>query len=323
MKPPSERIDPELAEALRAIPRGPAGIYDLGDIPGTRGAVREQARAMAAQMPDDPSVSVEELEAPRQDGPGIPLRLLRPDKQGPLPALLWFHGGGQVLGYAAQEDPFLKRICAEVGCTVAAVDYRLAPEAPAPAAAEDGLLAYSWLRERAGGLGLDAERIGIAGASGGAGIAAATALMVRDRGAAKPFLLSLNYPMLDDRNDTLSSREITDIGIWDRRSNLLAWQAILGDAAGTAKVTSHQAAARATDLADLPPAFIAVGELDVFRDEDVRFATRLVEHGVPVELHLYPGAYHAWDLFAPESALTAAFYDAWHGWLRRQFARRG
>ncbi len=224
-----------------------------------------------------------------------------------------------MLGYAAQEDPFLKRLCREVGCIVVTVDYSLAPERRAPTAAEEGCLAYLWLREQGDEFGVDTARIGLAGASGGGGIAAATALMVRDRRAPTPHLLSLTYPMIDNRNETPSSREITDIGVWDRHTNALAWRAILGELAGTAEVTPYQAPARAEDLAGLPPTFIAAGELDVFRDENLRFAAQLVAGGVSTELHLYPGAYHAWDLFAPASDLAVAFLQACHGYLRRRF----
>lgn len=315
-----DRIDAELAEALKAIPMGPAGVFDLGDLEGTRAGVRAFAEAIASQIPDEPSVRVEQIEVPRADGSTLPIRLLRPTTQtGPLPVLIWFHGGGQVLGYAAQDDPTLKRLVLEVGCIAASVDYRLAPEAPAPAAAEDGLLAYRWLRDQAAVFGIDAGRVALAGQSGGAGIAAATALMIRDQGEPAPLFQALNYPMLDDRNATASSHQITDIGIWDRATNLLAWSSILGERAGTDDVSPYCAPARATDLAGLPPTFLAVGELDVFRDEDLDYATRLQAAGVPVELHLYPGAYHAWDLFAPEAALSAAYSQAWFGYLRRQF----
>ena len=236
-----------------------------------------------------------------------------------MPAFLWFHGGGQVLGYAAQDDAVLKRLCTEVGCIVAAIDYRLAPEARSPAAAEDGYSAYRWLRQEATKLGIDEQRIGIAGASSGGGIAAAATLMIRDRGARVPLFLALHYPMLDNRNETTSSHEINDIGIWDRATNILAWKAILGDLPSGADVSQYSAPARADDLAGFPPTLIIVGELDVFRDEDLAFANKLIACGVPAELHLYPGAYHAWDLFAPDSRLTAAFLQTWYGYLRRQF----
>ncbi|MGW3232383.1 alpha/beta hydrolase [Kitasatospora sp. NPDC001095] len=316
---PRLRIDPELGRALADVPMTPNGVFDLTDIAATRETLRAFAEASAADAPDDPSVTVEEHRAARPDGgPDVPIRLLRPTTaSGPLPVLLWFHGGGQVLGFAAQDDPWLKRLCARVGCAVAAVDYRLAPETPAPGAAEDGYAGHRWLVREAGALGLDGARIGIAGQSGGGGIAAATALLVRDRGGRAPLFQALMYPMLDDRNRTASSHEITDIGIWDRSANLLAWRAVLGERAGTGDVCPYAAPARAEDLGGLPPAFIAVGELDCFRDEDLDYATRLRAHGVPVELHLYPGAYHAFDLFAPESQLAQAFEQAWLGYLIR------
>jgi acetyl esterase/lipase len=318
-----ERLDPELAEVLKAVPMTEAGVFDLRDLEGTRVGVRTFAEAIAAQIPDEPSVSVEEVQAPRSDGSTLAIRLLRPTgAAGPLPVLVWFHGGGQVLGYAAQDDPILKHLVLEVGCIVASVEYRLAPEAPAPAAAEDGLLAYRWLRSQATALGIDAARVALAGQSGGGGIAAATALMIRDQGEPAPLFQALSYPMLDDRNTTASSHEVTDIGIWDRATNILAWNLVLGDRAGADDVPPYSAPARATDLTGLPPTFIAAAELDVFRDEDLTYATRLQASGVPVELHLYPGAYHAWDLFAPEAAVSAAHVHAWYGYLRRQFGAR-
>ncbi|MFD3942015.1 alpha/beta hydrolase [Streptomyces sp. NPDC058579] len=240
---------------------------------------------------------------------------------GPLPVIMWFHGGGQVLGFAAQDAPWLKQLAAALGCAVAAVDYRLAPETPAPGAAEDGYTAYRWISDNATDLGLDPTRVGLAGQSGGGGIAATTALVIRDRGAATPLFQMLMYPMLDDRNTTDSSREFTDIGIWDRSTNLLAWQAVLGDRAGTEDVTPYCAASRATELDGLPPTFIGVGELDVFRDESLDYAALPRAHGVPVELHLYPGAYHAFDLFAPQSHLAESFRHTWNNYLARHLTK--
>ncbi|MFE4972770.1 alpha/beta hydrolase [Kitasatospora sp. NPDC056651] len=313
-------MDRELSRALDGVPMTPNGAFDLTDIPATRAAFRAQAESTAASEPDDPSVTTREYRVSRADGPDVPVRLLRPaTAPGPLPVMLWFHGGGQVLGFAAQDDAWLKPLCSQLGCAVAVVDYRLAPETPAPGAAEDGFTAYQWLVREARDLGLDGARIGIAGQSGGGGIAAATVLLVRDRGGAAPLFQSLTYPMLDDRNSTASSHEITDIGIWDRSTNLLAWQAILGDRTGTDDVSPYSAPSRAKDLGALPQTFIAVGELDCFRDEDLDYAARLRAHGVPVELHLYPGAYHAFDLLAPESRLAAAFRQTWLDYLARRF----
>lgn len=224
-------MDRELSRALDGVPMTPNGAFDLTDIPATRAAFRAQAEPTAASEPDDPSVITQEYRVSRADGPDVPVRLLRPATvPGPLPVMLWFHGGGQVLGFAAQDDAWLKPLCSQLACAVAVVDYRLAPETPSPGAAEDGFTAYQWLVREAQDLGLDSARIGIAGQSGGGGIAAATVLLLRDRGGAAPLFQSLTYPMLDDRNLTASSHEITDIGIWDRSTNILAWQAILGAA---------------------------------------------------------------------------------------------
>lgn len=315
-------IDSELAAALEAMPIGPNGVFDLTDVPATREAVHTIAETIAATIPDEPTVAAHEIQVPRADAPDVPVVLLRPQNApGPLPVIVWFHGGGQVLGFAAQDAPWLKPLSAALGCAVVAVDYRLAPETPAPGAAEDGYTAYRWISDNATDLGLDPTHIGLAGQSGGGGIAAATALLIRDRGAATPLFQLLQYPMLDDRNTTDSSREITDIGIWDRATNLLAWQAILGDRAGTKDVTPYAAASRASDLAGLPPTFIGVGELDVFRDESLDYAARLRAHGVDVELHLYPGAYHAFDLFAPQSQLAESFRHAWNSYLARHLTK--
>jgi acetyl esterase/lipase len=314
-------MDHELAEALKAVPMMPNGVFDLTDLDATREAVRSLAESVADSVPDEPSVTVEEHLASRSGGPDVAIRLLRPTTAaGPLPVMLWFHGGGQVLGFAAQDDPWLKQLCSELGCAVASVDYRLAPETPAPGAAEDGFAAYRWIGQEADGLGLDGARIGIAGQSGGGGVAAATALLIRDRGGSTPLFQSLAYPMLDDRNETASSREITGIGVWDRATNILAWRAVLGDLAGADDVSPYAAPARAHDLGGLPPTFVAVGELDVFRDESLDYATRLRAEGVPVELHLYAGAFHAFDVFAPQSSFAATFRQTWHSFLARRFA---
>jgi NADPH:quinone reductase-like Zn-dependent oxidoreductase len=171
------QIDGELAEALKAVPIGPNGAFDLTDIDATRDAVRSLAESIARTMPDEPSVTVRDIRVHRADGPDVLVRLLRPaNAPGPLPAMLWFHGGGQVLGFAAQDEPWLKGLCKTLGCAVAAVDYRLAPETPAPGAAEDGYAAYQWISQNAADLGIARARIGLAGQSGGGGIAAAAAL---------------------------------------------------------------------------------------------------------------------------------------------------
>ena len=321
MKSSERRMDPELAEVLAGLPQTGDGFSDLSDIEASRQAVRRFAAATAARAPAHPGIAVRESTVAVPDGPDVPVRVVRPVEAGrDLPVLLWFHGGGQIRGSAAQDDPFLSGVCSAIGCAAVAVDYRLAPEARSPAAAQDGLAAYRWLAEHGSDLGLDAGRVGLAGASGGGGIAAAVALMVRDLGLRPPLFQALTYPMLDDRNATASSREVIDIGIWDRATSISAWEAILGEPGGGADVSPYQAPARASHLEGLPPTFLAVGDLDLLRDEGLNYALRLLAAGVPVDLHLYAGAFHAWDLFAPASSLGREFTRTWSDYVRRQLA---
>ncbi|WP_269857523.1 alpha/beta hydrolase fold domain-containing protein [Streptomyces sp. RPT161] len=311
-------LDPELAAALATMPRSANGsLMDLSDIP----ALREMLRAvspLATSTPDDPRVTVETLRIPRDDRSLLDVVLFRPaNADRTRPAMLWFHAGGQILGTAHDDVEYHTALALALDCVLAVVDYRLAPETPAPGAADDGYLAYTHLCENAAEHRIDPHRIGIAGASGGGAPAAATALMLRDRQDARPCFLSLSYPMLDDRNETPSSFEVTDLGIWDRRENLLAWAAVLGDRVGDPALDPYSAPARATDLTGMPDTFIAAAQFDVFRDEDMDFARRLITAGVPVELHLYARAFHAWDRFAPKSTLARTFEHTWHDFLRR------
>jgi acetyl esterase/lipase len=310
-------LDPELAAVLAAMPKGANGsLMDLTDIP----ALRAQLSPAGEQRPEpDPRVTIKTLRVPRPDQSTMDVVLFTPaDAARPLPALAYFHAGGQVLGSAHDDTTYPSALALSLTSIIAVVDYRLAPETPAPGAAEDGYLAYTHLVAHAEEHGIIADRIGLAGASGGGAPATATALMIRDRGATPPCLLSLNYAMLDDRNETPSSFEVTDLGIWDRRENLLAWAAVLGDRVGRPDVDPYSAPGRATDLHAMPETFVAVGQFDVFRDENISFAGRLLAAGVPVELHVYARTFHAWDLFAPESRLALSFERTWHDFLSRR-----
>lgn len=308
-------LDPELAAALAAMPRMPhGGLIDLSDIPAFRAMTAAAVAAFPAPEPD-PRVSVSTHVATRADGTTLDVVAFRPETApSPAPVLAWFHAGGQVLGTAHHDAAYHADLALSLNCVVAVVDYRLAPETPAPGAAEDGYLAYTYLLKNAAELDIDPYRIGIAGASGGGAPATATALMIRDRGDAAPCLLALNYPMLDDRNETPSSHQIVDLGVWDRRENLLAWAAVLG---GREDVGAYEAPGRAEDLGGLPETFIAAAQYDVFRDENIALASKLLAAGVPVELHVYPHAFHAWDRFAPASGLTTTFRQTWHAFLTR------
>ncbi|GAA3547034.1 alpha/beta hydrolase [Amycolatopsis ultiminotia] len=313
-------LDPELAAAFAAMPKAANGtLLELSDIPG----LRAQSRAALAQLPPippDTRVTIETRHLPREDRTELEIVLYRPaGAEHALPAVVWFHAGAQVLGDDARDDDaYHTALALGFDCVLAAVVYRLAPETPAPGAAEDGYLAYTHLVEHAAEHRIDPRRIALGGASGGGAPAAATALMVRDRQAPPPCALSLLYPMLDDRLETPSSSEAGSEVVFARPDIRLAWAAVLGDRLGTDEVHPYSAPGRATDLTGLPDTFVAVAQFDLLRDEGIDFARRLLTAGVPVDLHLYARAFHAWDRFAAESALTHSFEQTWRIFLRRR-----
>lgn len=207
----------------------------------------------------------------------------------------------------------------QLDAVVISVDYRLAPEHPAPAALEDCYTSLKWVREHVSELGIDPERIMIAGHSGGGGLAAGLALLARDRSGPKIFAQLLIYPMLDDRMITVSSKQYMDEGTWSGHSNIYAWNAVLSGHQGGTNVSSYIAPARATDLSGLPQTWIDVGGAELFRDEDIAYASRLYEYGVPVELHVWPGGWHAFDENAPQTALAKDCLSARMLWMKRIF----
>ncbi|MFG1696009.1 alpha/beta hydrolase fold domain-containing protein [Nonomuraea sp. NPDC049309] len=315
-----DALDPELAAALARMPKASNGtLLDLSDIPGLR-ARQRAARASLPAAPPDPRVAIGDLPIAREDGTTLDVALYRPaaDAGRTFPAVLWFHAGAQVLGEDVHDDDaYHGALALALGCVVAAVAYRLAPETPAPGAAEDGYLAYTHLAAHAAEHRIDPHRIALAGASGGGAPATAVALMARDRGAVRPRSLSLLYPMLDDRLQVPSSHEAGSEVVFTRRDYRLAWEAVLGDRLGTGGVHPYAAPGRATDLAGLPDAFIALAQFDLLRDEGLDLARKLIAAGVPVDLHLYARAFHAWDRFAASSELARSFERTWHTFLRR------
>jgi acetyl esterase/lipase len=231
----------------------------------------------------------------------------------PAPGLIYIHGGGMIMGNLESQDEVLKITASELGIPIASIDYRKAPEHPYPAAPEDCYAGVCWVFDNAAALGMDINNIGLMGASAGGGLALATALMLRDReGPQLKYLLPI-YPMIDDRHHTASSKTVLDVGIWDREGSIEAWNWYLGDSAPDA----YAAPARAEDLSGLPPTYIDVGDLDLFRDEDILIAQRLSAAGVPVEFHLWTGAYHASELFAPQAALSQRIWATRYAAIRR------
>lgn len=221
------------------------------------------------------------------------LRIHRPaGLSGPLPALLWIHGGGFVFGVARQDDHRCAQLAHDLGIIVAAVDYRLAPEHPFPAGLEDCHEALVWLAAHPE---VDADRVAVGGASAGGGLAASLALLARERAVVAPAFQLLVYPMLDDRTASRPDPEPGARRLWDQVANRFAWTAYLGREPGSTGVDATAAPARCTDLADLPPAWIGVGTLDLFHDEAVDYARRLEAAGVPCALEVVDGAFHGFD----------------------------
>jgi acetyl esterase/lipase len=307
--PQHDNIDPESLVPLAALYEAlPGGFNAIPDILVRRQTVDAMLKGMTAGLPPNDNVLVEDRTVPGPDGaPEIGVRVCRPAKpSGILPGILFMHGGGMVLGNLDTNHLTAVMLCETVGAVIVSVDYRLAPECPAPAAIEDCFAALLWMAANAAELGFDPARLAVYGGSAGGGLAIATALVARDRGGPALCFMMPIYPQIDDRNETASSREIVDIGIWDRAGNIEAWEWYLGGE----PADQYSAPARATDLSGLPPAFIDVGDRDMFMDEDVAFANRLQDAGVPVELHVYPGAYHASEVFAPTAELSQRIWAA-------------
>lgn len=318
---PRDHIDPEsrepLEQLLQAIPGGFNAIPDLDQR-------RATITAMLAMMevPANGNVVQEDRTVPGPEGePDIMVRITRPaGLQGSthsgttLPGVYYIHGGGMVLGDVEGENVQACLISEQVGAVVVSVEYRLAPEHPHPAPVEDCYAGLLWMAEHADELGVDPDRIALYGGSAGGGLVLGVSLLARDRRGPRLAFQMPIYPMIDDRNETASSHEVTDVGIWDRSGNIEAWQWYLGGR----EADEYAAPARAQDLSGLPPTFIDVGTVDLFRDEDIAFATRLMQAGVPTELHVNPGSYHASETFAPEASLSARIWA-----MRIEALRRG
>lgn len=281
----------------------PADFLDLSDIHRARAGVT-QFTAAFPKPPIPDGVTVEDVQAPGlEDGdPDVLVRLYTPAvRNSANSAFFWIHGGGMVLGDVVMNDPDCARWALDLGCVVASVNYRLAPEHPFPAPVNDCYAGLSWLASNAERLGIDPGRIAIGGASAGGGLAAGTTLMARDRGGPSLCFQLLVYPMLDHRNETNSSNAVTDTKVWNRAANISAWEAYLG---GATEVSPYASPAIAEDVSGLPPAYINVGEFDIFLDEDVSYAHRLMQAGIPTELHVYPGAFHGSNSLVADSPLS-------------------
>jgi acetyl esterase/lipase len=247
--------------------------------------------------------------------PPLAIEMFSPITAGPRPCLLWFHGGGYMIGTADMDALRLQAWAGRFGCVTVSVEYRLAPEDPFPAAHDDGMAVLDWLGDRADELEIDRNRIVVAGASAGGGLAAAVALAARDQGIPLAGQL-LFYPMIDDRQQTPSSQ--WEAAVWPPKANRFGWSSYLGDLAGDV-VPSYAAPARSPSVTGLPPSLLIVGGADCFFDETVAYASRLAHAGVPTDLRVYAGAPHGFDLMAPTAGATVeALRDA-EIWLEGVF----
>ncbi len=302
-------LDPEVAAAIERIP--------FDDLNAEVLATVRQFAVMQFPLSD----AVERTEHVVPGDPDVAVRVHRTrGADGVLPCVYSMHGGGYVIGSYDMDDPFFDALCPKLGFVGVSVEYRLAPDTPYPGPLEDCYRGLRWTYEHAQELGIDPSRIGVMGVSAGGGLAASLALLARDRGEVPIAFQLLDQPMLDDRRRTVSSQQ-DGLAVWSRNSNTFGWQSYLGDLYGRDNVPYTAAPARATDLSGLPPALITVGAVDGFRDEDVDYAVRLNQAGVPAELHVYPGGCHGFNLMAPDAPVAQQCRRDIADWLGRHLCR--
>jgi len=301
-------LDPELRPVLDA--------FELPTVDAAGVAAMRSASFASADLSD----AVERSEHQVPGDPPVNVRVHRSkDAVGTLPAIVTIHGGGYVIGSYDMDSPLLDRWCPGLGVVGVSVEYRLAPETPYPGPLDDCYAALRWTYDNATELGIDKDRIGIYGISAGGGLAAALALLARDRGDVPVAFALLDCPMIDDRQQT-PSIAADGLYVWGSGSNEFGWRSYLGALYGSTEVPLYAAAARASDLAGLPPTCVVVGAIDGFRDEDIDYAQRLNQAGVPCELHVIAGLPHAY-LLVPGAASVQLAMHAMDDWLTRQLAQ--
>jgi acetyl esterase/lipase len=281
---------------------GQMPVAERDDWRGLRKLTNAMLATLAEAAPATPDVARTSYVVTTDDGASIECRWYAKEGTNPGSAVLYAHGGGMICGDLDLYDPVVSGYVRASGVPFLAVGYRLAPEHPGTTPARDTTAGLAWLAEHAGELGIDPARIAVMGDSGGGGIAAGATLLARDRGLVLSRQL-LIYPMLDDRTTTPEAA-LVPFATWGYDANYTVWHALLGEQVGADEAPPVAAPARAGDLTGLPPAYLEVGELDIFRDETLDYARKLTAAGVPIELHVHPGAPHAFDRLAPHADLT-------------------
>lgn len=296
----TDTIDPEYQKIARRLPR------NLGRPIMVRVQSLLELFSRFSKVPEDVTVETVGERSVRVHVP-------KSTSEGPRPAILWLHGGGFIFGSPAQDDALCRRMADELDAIVVAAQYRLAPKHPFPAALDDAHAALVWLAARDD---VDATRIAIAGASAGGGLAAQLALEARERGQVKPVLQALVYPMLDDRTVLRTDLDESGFRLWNNAGNRFGWRSYLGQEPGGPDVSPIAAPARNEKLEGLAPAWIGVGGLDLFHDEDVAYAEKLKAAGVPCQVLTIPGVFHSFDMMGPETQATQRFHASLFGALR-------
>jgi len=306
-------VNPELLPAIKAFPTLAFSQQVLAEA--------RKAPMMPPLAPPAPPLVKRKIPGPR-GAPDVRILVIDPspgEKSRPL--FLHTHGGGYITPNPAM-GPFLQRIAMDCHCVVVSVDYRLAPETKFPGSLEDNYAALRWAHSNAEMLGIDRKRIAVGGESAGGGHAAALAIHARDRGEIPIAFQMLIYPMLDDRTGSTRPAPLA-VGkfVWIAESNRFGWTALLGVPAGSADVPKGSVPARVHSVAGLPPAYIGVGSIDLFVNEDIEYARRLIDAGIPTELVIVPGAYHGFDILVPDTKISRWFTDSWHRALQAAFSQ--
>ncbi|CAM1509919.1 Fc.00g002540.m01.CDS01 [Cosmosporella sp. VM-42] len=315
-KPP---YDPQLATVLSAIAAPPDFLHE--HIPILRDA-QNAAATLETTLANEPFTH-EERSVPTSNGFVI-ISIFRPkgvaSSRAGQPGIYYMHSGGMICGNRFTGMKGVLQWGRETGAICITVEYRLAPEHPYPAPLEDSYAGLKWVSDHAGELGINPKFLMVAGQSAGGNLATAMTLLSRDRNGPKLCAQLLDSPMLDDRMETNSSHQFIREGSWSRGSNETAWNAYLGSSVGKPSISAYAAPSRATDVSNLPPAFICAGSAEIFRDESVAYAQKLWAAGVQCELHVWPGGWHCFDMMVPENPVSKVSIETRAAWVRRTLA---